>query len=88
MVFVVQYSIFAGAEAVDEYVEIGLRQGGMWAAKRGDDLDTSRLKGREMEDGDRAEPLQASLAEDVDLLFISREVRRKPVAAPARGSDA
>ena len=78
MVFVFQYSMFAGAEAVDEYVEIGLRQGGMGAAKRGDDLDSGRLKGREMEDGDRAEPLQASLAEDVDLLFISREVAESP----------
>jgi hypothetical protein len=74
--------MFAGAQAVDEHLEIGVRQGGMGAAKRGHDLDTDRIKGREREDGDRAEPLQAGLAENVDLLVVSREVRRDAVTAP------
>jgi hypothetical protein len=39
--------MFAGAQAVDQDVEIGVRQGGMGAAKRGHDLDTDRLEGRE-----------------------------------------
>jgi hypothetical protein len=50
-------------QAVDEHVEIGMRQGGVGTAKRGHDLDTGRIKVREIEGGDRVEPLQAGLAE-------------------------
>ena len=54
----------------------------MRAAKCGHDLDTCRTKGREKEDGDRFEPLQPGLTENVDLFVISRELCRDAVTAP------
>ncbi len=76
--------MFARSQALHEKAEIGVRQRHMGTAKRGHDLDSDSAKGGVMKDGNLVEALQKDLANHVDLLVVSRQVRREAVAAPAR----
>jgi hypothetical protein len=79
---VLQLSMFAGSQGIYERFQIPLSKGDVRSAEGRDDLDPSGVEVAPLENDDRREAVESSLAEDVDLVVVDREKPGDAVPTP------